>query len=521
MFNLAQALLDPRFDASVALRCYSGDHRFAVTYAQLHAQVNRMGHALLARGIRREQRVALLLRDNLAFALSFLGALKIGAIPVPLNPLEEPETLRFELQDMLASMLVATVPYANRIGALEDSSPWPVLLDVPDGDSESIFTATAYASSVLDFADTRPDDPCYWQYTSGTTGRPKAVMHLQADTPCAVGPVAEQVYGLRPTDCTLSGARMHTSYGLFNSLLLPLSYGASSVLCDLARLETDDLLRLVRTGEPTLLQASPTAYARLCSAFDAENAALGPDREYDQRIGLHSPMGNIRLACAGGEPLPEPVYRHFKEHCPGIELLDQMGSTEMGGPFSSNLPGNVRPGSSGVVLGTGSWEIHDLDDQGWGELWIKADSVAIGYWNRRLATKEAFVGEWLRTGDRYRADAEHFLWFGGRVVDTFKVNGQWLVPQEVESVLLEHPSIAEVAVVASLDEQGFTKPTAFCVLKPEAGAVAERSLQAWARTKLQPYKVPRQVIFVEALPHTPAGKLKRHQLQPGGDWRVY
>jgi benzoate-CoA ligase len=225
------------------------------------------------------------------------------------------------------------------------------------------------------------------------------------------------------------------------------------------------------------------------------------------------PFESVRLAISAGEPLPEPVYTRWNT-LTGVELLDGLGSTEVGYIFCSNLPGRVRPGSSGVLLGDHRARIVDEDghDAESGELWVSAASTALQYWNQRQRTKQTFVGEWLRTGDRYFRDADGYFWYQGRTNDVFKVSGQWVSPLEIESCLLGHPDVLECAVVGASDEAGLLKPRAFVVRRPGA-FVAASELQALVKARLQPFKYPRWVEFVDELPKTASGKVQRFILR--------
>ncbi len=274
----------------------------AVTYAELQALVNRAGNALLASGVQPEQRVAILLPDSVEFVAAFLGAIKIGAVPVPLNTAAPPHDLEYMLDDCRARLVV-------REGSL----------------------VTDRASPELEAFPTGVDEPCYWLYSSGTTGRPKGVVHLHGDMLACVTPYAEEVVSIEPADVCFSVARLFFSYGLVNSLFLPLLAGASSVLTP-QRPDVAHTLEVLRSFRPTLLFSVPSSYAQLCAAGDS------------------SAFRSLRLAVSAGEPLPEPLYTRWKAMT-GVEVLDGLGSTEVGYIFCSNLPGHVRPGSSGRMLG--------------------------------------------------------------------------------------------------------------------------------------------------------------------------
>jgi benzoate-CoA ligase family protein len=498
IFNMAVPLVDRHVAEGrgerPALRLVDGD----LSYRDLQALVNRAGNALRQAGIEPEQRVAILLPDGPEFVAAFLGAMKIGAVPVPINTGARPPELRFMLQDSRARALVGHESLIGPIVEFVDR------LFVVGGEQHerSLPAALERASPELEAFPTGVDEPCYWLYSSGTTGNPKGVVHLHGDMLACTAPYAEEVVGISPEDSTFSVARLFFSYGLVNSLFLPFLAGASSVLTA-QRPDVGHTLEVVGRFRPTLFFSVPTSYAQLCAAMGASSGR---------------PFASVRLAVSAGEPLPEPLYARWKS-LTGVEVLDGLGSTEVGYIFCSNLPGQVRPGSSGRLIGDHQARIvdeheRDVPDGESGELWVKAASTALHYWNQRERTKRAFIGEWLRTGDRYVRDADGFLWYQGRTNDVFKVNGQWVSPLELESCLLSHPSVLECAVIGATDDAGLVKPRAFVVRRPGA-TVEAGELQAMVRERLQPYKFPRWVEFVDELPKTASGKVQRFKLRAG------
>jgi len=227
-------------------------------------------------------------------------------------------------------------------------------------------------------------------------------------------------------------------------------------------------------------------------------------------------LSSLRLATSAGEALPVELYERWKKTF-GVELLDGLGTAEMWHIFISNKPGAVKPGTIGTVVPGFDVRVrddlgHDLPDGEVGMLWVRGGSRAIGYWQQMEKTQAAFRGEWYVSGDLIRRDAEGYFTYCGRADDLLKVGGKWLAPQEVEGCLLQHPLVKEVAVVGVEDASGLTKPHAFVVATEERPGLAEE-LQAFARERLEPYKAPRTVRFLDALPRTHLGKVDRGKLR--------
>jgi benzoate-CoA ligase len=508
-FNMVTPLLDRHVEEGrgdrIALRL---DDRL-LSYAELQSEVNRVGNALRAVGIEPEQRVALLLPDGVEFIVAFLGAMKIGAVPVPLNTLAPAADLAYFLSDSRARAVVATEPLVRPVLQHGQglASLKSMLLVGPAGElghplASSFEAAVAASPADLETYPSGVDEPSYWLYSSGTTGRPKGTVHLHGDMLACVTPYAEDVLGMTPDDVTFSVARLFFSYGLVNSLYLPLLAGGSVVLSP-GRPDPGSVLELMRRHRPTLLFSVPTSYTALCAALEGgENH----DRPFDC----------LRLSVSAGEPLPAPLYERWQK-LTGVELLDGIGSTEFGYIFCSNLPGRVQPGSSGVMLGDHEARIvdehgRDVEPGEAGELLVRAESTALHYWNQRERSKTTFVGQWLRTGDRYFRDAQGYYWYLGRVNDVFKVSGQWVSPMEIESCLLEHPAVLECAVVGEVDSNGLMKTKAF-VVRREGTEVVEAELQVHVKQRLLPHKYPRWIVFVDQLPKTATGKVQRYKLR--------
>ncbi len=479
-----------------------------LTYGDVHAGVNRLGNALRRLGVAMEQRVVLLLQDSPEFVCSFWGAIKIGAVPIPTNTLLKPHDFEYILRDSRAEVVIVSQPLASivqqvrpRVHGLRHVVVAGTA--VTEEGQLSYEQLVAPESAELEPAATTKDDVAFWLYTSGTTGTPKAAVHLQHDMLVCCEAFGRHVLEIGPDDRTFSVAKLFFAYGLGNALYFPFHVGASTVLYP-GRPEPAKVLEVIGRERPTLFYAVPTAYAAMLQVPNAE-------RLYD--------LSSIRLCSSAGEPLPKAIYDRWLERF-GIEILDGIGSTEMCHTFIANRRGQVRPGSSGTLVP--GYDARLIDDGGGpvaagdvGNLLVKGDSACACYWNQHERTRETIQGEWVRTGDKYSRDADGYFWYAGRVDDMIKASGMWVSPAEVEGALAGHPAVVEAGVVGAEDRDELVKPLAFVVLARghAPGPALERELQTFVKERLAPYKYPRWIIFVEELPKTATGKIQRFRLR--------
>jgi benzoate-CoA ligase family protein len=506
-FNVATYFIDRHVregrGPSVAIEC--GDER--VTYAQLLDRVNRFGSALVEQlGVRPEERVVLLLVDGPAFAYSFFGAIKIGAVPIPTNTLWKPADYQHVLNDSRARVLIVSeelLPQIERIprAELRFLKHMIVVGDTMTAESRVSFAQLLERGSPhLEPAPTGRDDVAFWLYSSGSTGAPKGCVHLHHDMVVCAELFGKGVLGVRAEDRFFSVARLFFAYGLGNALFFPLAVGGTSILSP-APPTPPNVYAIIETHRPTLLFSVPTGYGM----------ALAHEGDFD--------LSSIRLAVSAGEALPPALFERFKRRF-GIDILDGIGSTETLHMFISNRPDAIRPGSSGLLVPGYEAKLLDEGERPVavgevGSLWIKGDSVCSCYWNQHEKTKNTIVGPWIRTGDKYACDADGFYWYAGRVDDMLKVGGQWVSPVEVENALIEHPSVQECGVAAREDRDALIKPAAFVVLRAGIEGTPELAmeLQQFVRARLAEYKRPRWVEFLPALPRTATGKLQRFKLR--------
>lgn len=482
----------------VAIEC--GDRR--ITYRELFERVNQTGNALRELGVRREERVFLLLHDTPEFAFSFFGAIKIGAVPVPVNTLLKPSDYSFLLAHSRASVAIVSdsllpqlpEPLPENIRVVGEETPGTCSFD----------NWIHHASIHLDAAPTSRDDAAFWLYSSGSTGRPKACVHLQHDMVVCAERYARQILNITEDDRFFSVAKLFFAYGLGNGLYFPLAVGGTSILLP-GPPRPQAVFDVVTQSRPTLFFSVPSNYARLL----AETCAAGQSPDFS----------SVRYGVSAGECLPAAIFHRFKERF-GVEILDAIGSTEALHMFISNRPGAIKPGSSGTIIPGFEARIVDEHNQPvpqgeMGDLHVKTDAACSCYWNEHERTKETISGHWLRTGDRYSQDADGYFWYAGRSDDMLKVSGMWVSPVEIENRLMEHPDVLEAAVIGRKDGDGLVKTVACVVLRQGGHGSPELAtdLQSFVLDRLPVFKRPHQIEFFAELPKTATGKLQRYKLR--------
>ncbi len=514
-FNAAAHFVDRHVaegrGARVAIEC--GDER--ITYAELQRNVNRVGTALGRLGVRREERVLLLLHDTPEFAYAFFGAIKIGAVPVPLNTLWKPADYAHVVADARPSAIVVGRSLADAIDARQ-----PVVY---------VENLLAGGDERLEPEATHRDAPAFWLYSSGSTGMPKGCVHLQHDMAICARLFGQGVLDIGERDRTFSVAKLFFAYGLGNALYFPLSVGATTILWPGAP-TPQNVYAVIEKHRPTLFYSVPTGYGMMLAhqrggpegPRDREGRDVPPHRDTDSSAPHgHSDfdLSSVRLAVSAGEALPPALYERFKQRF-GVDIIDGIGSTEALHMFISNRPGAIRAGSSGLVVP--GYEARIVDEQRRpvatgevGNLWISGDSVCAAYWNQHEKTKNTIEGHWIRTGDKYSQDADGFFWYAGRSDDMLKVGGLWVSPIEVENALIGHPAVLECGVVGHEDHDALVKPKAFVVLRGDRAGSPElaKELQQFVRERLAEYKRPRWVEFIPELQKTATGKIQRFKLR--------
>ncbi len=511
-FNFARYLLEANSARGEKLAYI--DDAGTLTYRALARRIEQCSAAICAAGIRQEERVFLLMHDCNDWPVAFLGALHAGVVPVAVNTLLTADDYAYMLQHcgakavivsaaLLPTMQAALAQPGHAVGRVIVSRPTGAL---PAGFDEFEQFVGQTAPRVLKEntgANTHADDPAFWLYSSGSTGRPKGTVHTHANLFWTAKLYGQDILKITEKDVCFSAAKLFFAYGLGNGVSFPLFAGATTIL--MAERPTPDAVFKRWTGgvgntKPTIFFGAPTGFAGMLAA---------PNAPKKSDIAL-------RMASSAGEALPEELGKKFTAHY-GIEIVDGIGSTEMLHIYLSNIPGNVRYGTTGypvpgyeiALRGEAGEAVPDGEP---GDLYIKGPSAALMYWSNREKSRETFQGAWTKSGDKYVRNADGTYTYSGRSDDMLKVSGIYVSPFEVESTLVQHSAVLEAAVIGVEDEQGLTKTKAFVVCKAGQN-VTEVEIKAFVKDRLAPYKYPRTIEFVSELPKTATGKIQRFKLR--------
>lgn len=496
-FNIAEYFLDARVAEGRGTRTAIITDHATLTYDDLKALANRFAGVLRARGVEPEQRVIVALDDGPEFAAALFGVLKIGAVAVMVNPHLRPDEIPYFYDYTRAKL--AVLGRAGRAAfeqAAGTAAHRPLLLAVDDPATNH---ELAHASPDFENYATHRDDAAIWLFSGGTTGKPKAVVQTHTSFANTTECYAKQVIRYGEDDRTLSVPKLFFGYATGSNLFFPLAAGGAAVLFP-ERATPEVVFQKIARHRPTILINVPTMVNQMVSHPEA--------RSHD--------LSSLRLATSAGEALPVELYRRWIETF-GVELLDGLGTAEMWHIFISQRPGAVKPGTLGTVVP--GFEVRVCDEDGnplpdgeVGWLWVRGNSRAICYWQQMDRTMQQFRGEWYVSGDLVRRDADGYVTYCGRADDLLKVKGKWLAPQEVESCLLEHPRVAEAAVVGVADATGLTTPCAFVVPNGSPDGLPEE-LAGFVAERLASYKQPTRFIVLDHLPRTHLGKVNRKELQ--------
>ena len=505
-YNAAQDILDgtaARHGDKVAVRSPDGEW----TYSEVAALADRWGAALPALGAGIEDRVLMAVLDSVEFPATFFGSIKAGAVPIPVNTNLRPEDYAYYLADSRARVAVvseALAPVLREAARGQRHLRTLVVVGQAEAGERSWREAADAAPAGLETADTGPDDMCFWLYTSGTTGRPKAAVHLQHDMRFCIDHYAVPVLGIGPGDVTYSVAKLYFAYGLGNALYFPFAAGATTLLVP-GPPAPSTVFETVRRLRPTIYYGVPTSYANLLAA--------------DPELWAEADFSSVRVCVSAGEPLSGSILERWRARTQ-TDILDGIGSTECCHIFISNRPGDIKPDCSGRVVD--GYQARIVDETGAelpagevGNLMVAGDSICAFYWNQHERTKRAIKGEWIDTGDKYARDEAGYFRYQGRSDDMMKVGGIWVSPVEVEGVVNSHEAVVECAVVGVLDENRLIRPEAYVILQPgrSPSVDLEQDLHRHVREHLAHHKCPRDFHFVDSLPKTATGKIQRFVLR--------
>jgi benzoate-CoA ligase len=482
------------------------DDAGSLSYGQLGDQVQRVAASLAASGLRREERVLLLMHDCTDWIVSFLGCLHAGIVPVAVNTLLTADDYTYMLAHsrtqaaLVSAALLPTLQTAMKSAPNEVKA---VYVSRPSGDLPAGCTAwndLLQTSPQTTPCATQTDEAAFWLYSSGSTGRPKGTVHTHANAYYTAELYGKGVLQIKENDVCFSAAKLFFAYGLGNALSFPLSVGASVIL--MAERPTPDAVFKRWTGatKPTIFFGAPTGFAGMLAA---------PNLPAKDEVAL-------RMCSSAGEALPAELGHKFKAHF-GIDIVDGIGSTEMLHIFLSNKPDAVRYGTTGWPVPGYAVELRGenggaVPDGEPGDLYIQGPSSALMYWNNREKSRDTFQGAWTKSGDKYVKNQDGTYTYSGRSDDMLKVSGIYVSPFEVEATLVQHSAVLEAAVIGKEDAEGLTKTKAFVVLKAGQSAT-EDELKAFVKERLAPYKYPRFIEFVSELPKTATGKIQRFKLR--------
>lgn len=519
--------LDEGLGGKAAIRF--GDRSYS--YELVAKKTRRMAGLLAAHGVRRGERVLVVLPDAPPFAWTFFGVLTRGAVVAMGNPQAPVESLAKLVEYTRATAVVTAPEVAEKLrDAVVASSEVLAMFVVPDvatGEDPEQKVAMQFGGKVIELAPAlaaapeaeitpvHRDEPTIWLFTSGSTGEPKANIHTGRDYAWNTEVYAKRTVGYRRDDVTVSVPRLFFGYATGTNLMFPFAVGATTGLFS-ERPTPESLAKAFAMYAPTVVTNVPTMLGKLLEHDEALVKEGKPGLD----------LSTVRFSLSAGEALPEPLLRRWQARF-SSDVYDGIGSAEMFHIYASNRPGDIKPGSLGKVVE--GYELRVLPEEADGPgapacapgeigvLWVKGDSVSQGYWLDRDKSWRTFHGHWCRTGDLFRVDEEGYLYFAGRADDLLKVGGQWVAPLEVEECLLGHAAVAAAAVIG-VEDEGLVKTKAFVVLRSghAASPALATALQEHVRTTLAKYKYPRIVEFVDDLPKNDRGKVDKKALRARG-----
>lgn len=507
-FNLCQYFLDRNLEegrgSKVAVRVGTESR----TYAEIFDGVLRCTAALRASGLRAEERVLLVLPDGFEFVEAWFSVLRAGGVFAMVNPLLKAKDFEYYLEYTKAAVVITHSSVLGEIAPAASASRFCREVFVVGPDTGG-FTSFAEALGTFEPTDERaaieptgPDDLAGWLFTSGSTGEPKACVHVHRDFAYSTETYALQVAGYREDDVCLSVPKLFFGYATGTNLMFPFRVGATVVLFE-GRSTADEILDQIEAHRPTFLTGVPTLF----------NNVLKSDRS------AAADLSSLRVALSAGEALPPGLYADWKERT-GVEILDGIGSAEMFHIYISNKIGDVVPGALGRLVPGYDAEIvgpagETVPDGEPGRLRIAGGSTALGYWGDKDKSNATFQGAWCTTADVFRRDEGGVFWYVGRGDDLLKVSGIWVSPLEIENAMLGHEAVHECCVVGRDDADGLVKAHAIvvCAQGQEGCDSLADDLKRYLKDRLAPHKYPRSFEWrTEPLPRNDRGKVARKLL---------
>ena len=542
VFNLADYYLFDRLKEGLGDKVAIRYGELKYTYSEVAERTRCLANYFQSIGVGREERIYTVLPDVPPFAWSFFATLAHGAVVAMGNPSAPIIDLEYVLAYSRATVLITLPIVVENLSHSLGKNPYlKAILLVPGTATGENPEARCRIAHSLDHTrieiislseamekgrepkhttppDIKRDDLAVWLFTSGSTGKPKAAVHTHRDFAFNTEVYAKGTVGYKTDDSTVSVPRLFFGYSTGTNLMFPFAVGATACLYSESP-TPENLAKAIEMYRPTIVTNVPTMMSKLLDYDDAliKSGKAGLD------------LSCVRFHLSAGEALPPALLKRFMERF-GNDVYDGIGSAEMFHIYASNRLGDIKPGSLGRVVNgytikilptnADSPGVQELPANETGVMWVKGDSVALGYFQDRDKSWQTFHGHWCKTGDLFRLDADGYLWFSGRADSLFKVGGIWVAPLEVEECLQEHPAIAMAAVIPAKGD-GLDKPKAFVVIREnelprisneDAKNNLRIELQDFVKSKLSKHKYPRWVIFVGDLPRNDRGKVDRKVL---------
>jgi malonyl-CoA/methylmalonyl-CoA synthetase len=469
-----------------------------ITYSSLQQISNRVGNALIEKGLKKGERVILYMPKSMEQVIFHLGVQKVGAISVILNPGYKKDEVTYFLKDTDARILVVGKKEEVLVRSTDEKR---LILPI---DTETPFTEEKLfprCSSQIFAAEVSSRDPALLIYTSGTTGQPKGAILTQQNLVKDAKNIIH-IWKITERDVLCHALPLFHVHGLCFALHSALIAGAKIVMCDEFSPKTviDILSRLKGELACTMFMGVPTMYLRMIARLEGES------RDFS----------HLRLLASGSAPLLPKDFEKIKNVF-GKEPVEREGMSETGMNFSNPLQGVKKPGSVGLPLPNVEARIvnpetfQDLKTGEVGEIWLKGPNITPGYWRKPKETEAVFVNEWFRTGDLGKKDEDGYYYITDRLKHIIISGGENISPKEIESVINQHPKVWECCVAGVPDEKWGEKVVAAVVLKPGA-TLTTKEVQDHCRQHLLDWKCPKEVFFLGELPRNKMGKVMKEEV---------